>query len=159
VREPEVMIILTTVLAERGIDFSIERPTIGKYALSGPTPDRANIDIAVEPGEHQINIELKEGQPGAKSIGKDFLKFRGESCPGGVFFHTLQKANKATLPALLHKYESAYSQATLGNELSKWFMLFILVRNQKKCLSSYSEHMSSISEKSFDLSLFSEESW
>lgn len=155
VREPEAMIVLTTVLAERGIDFSIERPTIGKYVISALTPDRANIDIVVEPGEHQINVELKEGQVAATSIGKDFMKFTGESSDGAVFFHTLQDANRGTLPSLLGKYASAYSGTTLGDQLSKWFMLFILVRNQKKCYSSYFEHMTCISDMSFDLSLFS----
>lgn len=154
VREPEVMHAITTVVIRRGIDFGIEVPTKGRYIISGVKPDRANIDIVIAPGANQINVELKEGQPSEHSLQKDFMKLRSELCAGCAFFHVLQKSNKATLPTIIGKYASAYENSSQEHQLPKWFMLYILIRNQRMCRWKTFDDVTCIPKHQFDIANF-----
>jgi len=133
VREPEARQVLSSILERANINFCIEVPTRGKYAISGTIPDRANVDLVIEPGATQVNVEFKEGQPAEHSIQKDFMKLRCEPCAGTAFFHVLQRSNKNTMPSLLRKYASAYNHSIRDDQISKWFTLFICIRESRKC--------------------------
>jgi hypothetical protein len=154
VREPEARQILSSILECANINFCIEVPTRRKYAISGIIPDRANVDLVIEPGATQVNVEFKEGQPAEHSIQKDFMKLRCEPCAGSAFFHVLQRSNKGTMPSLLRKYASAYNHSIMDDQTSKWFTLFICIMEQRRSYWRTFTDVTGVPIEEFDPSSF-----
>jgi len=155
IREPEVAHVLGQLLSQRGINFGVEVPTEKKYLISGEKPDTAAVDLAIFTGEKQINIELKGGQPNVKEIEKDFKKFLGEPVQGCSFFHILKNTNAGTMPSLLEKYSKAYkSSLSITEKVSKWFLLFIFVKEKKTYYWQIFKDITDIQDNIFKLNSF-----
>lgn len=159
IREPEARHVLTMVLSRKNVNFGLEVPTKKRYKISGGSPDTANIDLVIEPDEEQINVELKGGQPNINNIQKDFEKLLREQVSGCAFYHVLQNSNRGTLPALLNKYKEGYSNiVSLNDAISKWFILFIFVKEKQECFWKAFDDITRISHEEFDQNEFSKES-
>jgi hypothetical protein len=128
IREPEATQALIQVLYRRGIEYGVEVPTMGLYAISTDKQDAANTDIVLFTETGQINIEFKEGSCHMKHIQKDIMKMLGEDVAGCAFFHVLKNTNRGTLPNLMAKYEEAYhNNLSKERRFGKWFVLHIHV--------------------------------
>ncbi len=157
IREPEATHILALVISENKIHFGLEVPTKKKYKFTGESSKSASIDIAIEPDGKQVNVELKEGQN--DTIQKDFEKLLIEDIEGGTFFHILQNSDSGTLPNLFEKYKKAYANLVdLKDKKSKWFILFIFIKEKKKCFWKTFDDIAKISLEDFDKNKFLEES-
>lgn len=159
IREPEASYVLSLVLSGKNINFGLEVPTKKKYKfkINGKNPKSASIDLAIEPNEKQINVELKEGQ--RETIKKDFEKFLREDVEGCAFFHILKNSDSGTLPSLFKKYNKAYANLVhVKDKKSKWFLLFIFIKEKKECLWKAFDDITAISLEEFDQNKFLQES-
>ncbi len=157
IREPEATHVLAIVISKNNIHFGLEVPTKKKYKFKGKSPRSASIDLAIEPDGKQINVELKEGQN--ETLKKDFEKLLREDVEGGAFFHILKNSDSGTLPSLFNKYKNAYNKLiNVEGKKSKWFSLFIFIKEKKKCFWKTFDDITKISLEEFDKNKFSEES-
>lgn len=137
IREPEGKFVIANVLSDKKISFGIEVPTNKTYRFTqekGKIQRLARTDLSILTNGNQINIELKEGQPNINKIEKDFEKLLREEVSGVAFFHILQNSNSRTLRALLDKYKKAYiNKLGVKEKKSKWFVLFIFIKEKQEC--------------------------
>ncbi|MCX8015604.1 MAG: hypothetical protein N2748_06240 [candidate division WOR-3 bacterium] len=155
IREPEARFALTHVLTNMNINFGIEVPTKKKYKFSGKS-DRitsARIDLSIFTKLGQINIELKEGP--RETVKKDIEKLMREDTTGCAIYHILQNSDTGTLPAILNKYKRAYDNTKNLKEIySKWFILFIYIKEKHECFWKIFDNITNISENEFDIKSF-----
>jgi len=134
VREPEARHLLALTLQQANVLIGLEVPTTERYAFTTSRPDSANVDLGIDPGDAQVNVELKTGQPGVPKIAKDFRKIISEKASGCAFYHVLEDADSGTFPSLLAKYGVAFQQALNQTDTAlhrrKWFVHYILVRRR-----------------------------
>lgn len=102
VSEQEARVVMCQVLeGERG--YSIEYPTTMRHSFSGQALLSARIDLAVWAAHGMdLAVEFKAGQPPQEAIDKDMVKLVGEGVRG-LWLHTLEGSNSATLPSLFGK--------------------------------------------------------
>lgn len=137
--EPELRHVVTKVLDEKHIYYSLEYPTLVKHRISGKGRSRsALVDLVLYKEDNKkepiIWVEFKRGQPSIDKIGKDFIKMLKERDLEGVcFFHILPKLRSRTersrlraQKAVLTKYSEAYQSIEKSECEKKWFVLFIL---------------------------------
>lgn len=152
IREPEATYIMSNELSKKGISFGLEVPTGKKYQIKGSSPDSANTDVAIEPYGKQINVEFKCDQPKREDIEKDILKLLREDVSGTAFFHILKNYNRGTMPKLMIKFETSYIVLkNYDDTVSKWFLLFIFVKEKKECFWMNFNDITNIPKGSFKI--------
>lgn len=164
IREPEARHAISLELIKRNFDFGIEVPTKEKYLFSGKKKNIrcGRIDLVINPEGNQINVELKEGQPKIEMIQKDFEKLLRENVSGASFYHVLKNTNSRSLSTLLEKYTKAYTNAiekTKSNQFqtfAKWFVLYIFVKEKKRCHWKFFNDIKDVGDVDFDLDEFSQ---
>lgn len=104
VSEQESKILLCQVLERSPWYYSIETPTRETYMQSGTKPQSALVDVTVyrsrSASDRVLNVELKAGTPPLEAFRKDFEKLIREGVDG-LWFHTVERAGKATVRSLL----------------------------------------------------------
>lgn len=158
IREPEATQVLSMVLSRKLIYFGLEVPTEKLYQFSGVSPTAASIDLVIEPIEDQpngVNVEFKADQPEVFKIQKDFEKLLREQASGSAFFHILKNSNSRTLVNLLNKYREAYENVRgLNDKISKWFVLFIFVKEKQECFFKTFDDIINIPNNDFNQNKF-----
>ncbi len=111
VSEQESKILITQWLETQGHWYSIETPTTEQYSQSGANALSARIDVTLhgesEDSDRRVNIELKSGTATSESFRKDFEKLLRENV-AGVWFHTLERANRSTWRTVEAKISEAF---------------------------------------------------
>ncbi len=111
VSEQESKIIFTKVLDQSHWFYSVETPTVQTYVQSGATPLSARTDISLyetsSPSSKLVNIELKAHNTTKENLRKDLEKLLREEIDG-LWFHTLENCNSATLPRICKKFMDAF---------------------------------------------------
>jgi hypothetical protein len=110
VSEQESKILLCQVLETTPWFYSVETPTRETYMQSGTHAMSARVDVTVYASrlasDRLLNIELKAGVPSVENFRKDFEKLIREGV-NGLWFHTLEVSNGATIPRLLALFREA----------------------------------------------------
>jgi hypothetical protein len=115
---------------DRRFCFSVETPTAETYQQTGDTPMSARVDLTLFGPERKplAHIELKAHNCKVEAIRKDLEKLLREKTTG-LWFHTLHRANRRTLEALIGKFRSAFSllpEALRTNDRSYLIAFFVL---------------------------------
>lgn len=95
---------------DRKYFFSVETPTVETYQQKGMTPMSARVDLTLYGADRKpvAHVECKSHNCGLEDIRKDLEKLLREKRTG-CWFHTLERANRATFPVLLAKFTKAFS--------------------------------------------------
>ena len=111
ISEQESKIIFSNVLEQSRWFYSVETPTVKTYVQSGATPLSARTDISLyetpSPSSKLVNIELKAHNATKENLRKDLEKLLREELDG-LWFHTLENCNSATLPRICEKFQEAF---------------------------------------------------
>jgi hypothetical protein len=95
---------------DRRFLFSVETPTVETYQQKGTTPMSARVDLTLFGPDRKpvAHIELKAHNCTVEAVRKDLEKLLREKT-AGMWFHTLQQADRRTLAALSGKFRTAFS--------------------------------------------------
>lgn len=112
VSEQESKILICRYLDNTPLLHSVETPTLETYVQKGKTGQSARTDVTLYDGPNGeprrlLNIELKAHNCTVESIRKDLEKLIREDTDG-VWFHTLERADRGTFASLLPKFEAAF---------------------------------------------------
>ncbi len=93
--------------------YSVETPTVETYVQSGQSEISARIDVTIydrrNPSARIANVEFKAHNPRPESFRKDLEKLIREGLPG-LWFHTIERTDRRTLPAIMGKLSVAFEQ-------------------------------------------------
>jgi hypothetical protein len=117
---------------DRKFFFSVETPTVETYRQKGMTPMSARVDLSLYESDRKpaAHVECKSHNCGLEDIRKDLEKLLREKRTG-CWFHTLENANRNTIPVLLAKFTRAFSllpEWVAGNQCSYLFAFFAVKR-------------------------------
>jgi hypothetical protein len=84
---------------DRKFFFSVETPTVETYRQKGMTPMSARVDLTLYDSDRKpvAHVEYKSHNCGLEDIRKDLEKLLREKRTG-CWFHTLENANRNTIP-------------------------------------------------------------
>jgi hypothetical protein len=90
--------------------FSVETPTLETYQQKGMTPISARVDLTLFGPDRKpvAHIELKAHNCTVEAVRKDLEKLLREKT-AGMWFHTLERADRSTLEVLSGKFRTAFS--------------------------------------------------
>ncbi len=113
---------------DRKFFFSVETPTVETYRQKGMTPMSARVDLTLYDSHRKpvAHLECKSHNCGLEDIRKDLEKLLREKRTG-CWFHTLENANRNTIPVLLAKFTRAFSllpEWVAANQCSYLFAFF-----------------------------------
>lgn len=130
ISEQESRFLFCTVLDNLSYYYSVETPTTNVYQQTGQTPISGNIDLslwkyACSKLERVVNIEFKAHNPPQDMITYDIEKLVGEGLTG-LWFHTFQNIDSATLLALFDKFINAFTSPSLAIPKNNCYCIRIL---------------------------------
>lgn len=128
VSEQESKILLCRYLENSEYLYSVETPTVETYMQQGETPLSARTDIAVwDAGGGELrrvlNIELKAHNCTEEQTRKDLEKLIREKIDG-IWFHTLERADRATFRSLFSKFIRSFQKLRMQYKDSDQAYLF-----------------------------------
>lgn len=99
---------LYRLLSERRFCLSVEVPTVETYRQKGLTDMSARVDITLIDGNKKrcAHLEFKAHNCTVENIRKDLEKLLREKSIG-VWFHTLENADRRTMQSLIRKFRAA----------------------------------------------------
>lgn len=129
VSEQESKVLFCQYLDSSQYFYSVETPTAETYIQKGSTALSARIDLTLHDTRHGrlrrlLNIELKAHNCTGESIRKDVEKLIREKADG-IWFHTLEKADRATFESLFSKFALAFQKLKRHYETSERDYLFV----------------------------------
>lgn len=110
--------------------FCVETPTTETYVQKGTTPMSARVDLTLLGNDSRpvAHIEQKAHNCELESIRKDLEKLLRERSTG-CWFHTLERADRDTIQALLGKFRAAFGMlpdCLAQSRASYLFAFFVL---------------------------------
>jgi hypothetical protein len=118
---------LYRVLSERRYCFSVEVPTEQTYKQKGFKEISARVDITLLRGNAKrcAHIEFKAHNCTVEDIRKDLEKLVREKSTG-MWFHTLENANRRTVKSLVAKFQKALESLSEHVESCQCSFLFVI---------------------------------
>jgi hypothetical protein len=124
------LLFIQQLTVDRRYCFCVETPTTETYIQSGTTPVSARVDVTLIGADRKpiAHIEQKAHNCTLESIRKDLEKLLREKRTG-CWFHTLEAADRGTIPALMAKFNHAFSllpECLCPSHCSYLFAFFVL---------------------------------
>jgi hypothetical protein len=115
---------------DRRYCFCVETPTTETYMQKGITPISARVDLTLIGANRKpvAHLEQKAHNCTLESVRKDLEKLLREKTTG-CWFHTLERSDRGTIPALMDKFKHAFSlvpEFLCASECSYLFAFFVL---------------------------------
>lgn len=134
ISEQESKLLMAQWMGQNGLSYSVETPTRKTYRQSGSQDLSARSDLTVWTRTLQeeyrlLNVELKAGNPKTENFRKDLEKLLREGV-NGLWFHTLQNANRGTLPSIFSKINDSFHQLDefLGLHSQVLYFAFCIIK-------------------------------